>query len=314
MAQALRNSRDLAVETERFGYHRFWLAEHHNMPGIASSATALCIQNAAAATSTMRIGAGGIMLPNHAPIVIAEQFGTLEALFPGRIDLGLGRAPGGDQRVAMALRRTLIGGEDRFPQDVMELQALLAPAAPRQIVRAVPGEGSNVPLWILGSSTFGAQMAAALGLPYAFASHFAPAQMMSAIEIYRSTFQPSDQLAKPYLMLGFNIFAAPTDAEARFLATSLMQAFASLRRGIPRKLQAPDPDFESTLSESERASLGEVLSCSAIGSPETVKAALQAFIDRTQPDELILASHIYDHAARVRAYEIAAQVRTELAA
>ncbi|PZO51112.1 MAG: hypothetical protein DCF16_11875 [Alphaproteobacteria bacterium] len=314
VAQALANSRDLAIQTERFGYKRFWLAEHHNMPGIASSATALCIQNAAAATKTIRVGAGGIMLPNHAPIVIAEQFGTLEALFPGRIDLGLGRAPGGDQRVAMALRRTLVGGEDRFPQDVMELQALLAPAQPRQVVRAVPGEGANVPLWMLGSSTFGAQMAAALGLPYAFASHFAPAQMMSAIEIYRGAFQPSAQLAKPYVMLGFNIFAAPTDDEARFLATSLMQAFASLRRGIPRKLQPPDPDFESTLSEAERASLNEVLSCSAIGSPATVKAALQAFIARTQPDELILASHIYDHAARVRAYEIAAQVRAELAA
>jgi len=314
VAQALANSRDLAIQTERFGYKRFWLAEHHNMPGIASSATALCIQNAAAATKTIRVGAGGIMLLNHAPIVIAEQFGTLDALFPGRIDLGLGRAPGGDQRVAMALRRTLVGGEDRFPQDVMELQALLAPAQPRQIVRAVPGEGANVPLWMLGSSTFGAQMAAALGLPYAFASHFAPAQMMSAIEIYRSAFQPSEQLARPYVMLGFNIFAAPTDDEARFLATSLMQAFASLRRGIPRKLQPPDPAFESTLSEAERASLNEVLSCSAIGSPATVKAALQAFIARTQPDELILASHIHDHAARVRAYEIAAQVREELAA
>ena len=310
VAQALANSRDLAIQTERFGYKRFWLAEHHNMPGIASSATALCIQNAAAATKTIRVGAGGIMLPNHAPIVIAEQFGTLEALFPGRVDLGLGRAPGGDQRVAMALRRTLAGGEDRFPQDVMELQALLAPAQPRQVVRAVPGEGANVPLWMLGSSTFGAQMAAALGLPYAFASHFAPAQMMAAIEIYRSAFRPSAQLQQPYVMLGFNIFAAPTDEEALFLATSLMQAFASLRRGIPRKLQPPDPDFESTLSEAERASLDEVLSCSAIGSPATVKAALQAFIARTQPDELILASHIYDHAARRRSYEMTAGVWT----
>jgi len=313
VAQALRNSRDLAVQTERFGYHRFWLAEHHNMPGIASSATALCIQNAAAATTMMRIGAGGIMLPNHAPIVIAEQFGTLEALFPGRIDLGLGRAPGGDQRVAMALRRTLVGGEDRFPQDVMELQALLAPAAPRQVVRAVPGEGSNVPLWILGSSTFGAQMAAALGLPYAFASHFAPAQMMSAIEIYRATFQPSEQLQKPYVMLGFNIFAAPTDEEGRLLATSLMQAFASLRRGIPQRLRPPDPNFEATLSETERASLAQVLECSGIGSPATVKQSISAFIARTGADELILASHIFDHSARVRAYEIAADVRRELA-
>ncbi len=313
VSQALANSRDLAIQTERFGYNRFWLAEHHNMPGIASSATALCIQNAAAATKTIRVGAGGIMLPNHAPIVIAEQFGTLEALFPGRIDLGLGRAPGGDQRVAMALRRTLVGGEDRFPQDVMELQALLAEAEPRQIVRAVPGEGANIPLWMLGSSTFGAQLAAALGLPYAFASHFAPTQMMDAIAIYRETFRPSEQLQKPYVMLGFNIFAAPTDEEARYLSTSLMQAFASLRRGIPRKLQPPDPSFEETLSASERAQLDEVMKCSAIGGPETVKASLEAFIGRTQPDEIILASHIYDHAARVRAYEIAAEVRKELA-
>jgi luciferase family oxidoreductase group 1 len=278
------------------------------MPGIASAATALTIMNAAEATKTIRVGAGGIMLPNHAPIVIAEQFGTLEALYPGRIDLGLGRAPGGDQRVAMALRRTLVGGEDRFPQDVLELQALLAPAGPRQIVRAVPGEGSNVPLWMLGSSTFGAQLAAALGLPYAFASHFAPAQMTSAIEIYRSTFQPSAQLQKPYVMLGFNIFAAPSDEEGRLLATSLMQAFASLRRGLPRKLQPPDPSFEETLTESERAQLEQVLECSAIGAPETVKRSIEAFIARTGADELILASHIYDHAARVRAYEIVADV------
>ncbi len=310
--EALANSRDLAIQAERFGYKRFWLAEHHNMPGIASSATALCIMNAAQATKTIRVGAGGIMLPNHAPIVIAEQFGTLEALFPGRIDLGLGRAPGGDQRVAMALRRTLIGGEDRFPQDVLELQALLAPAEPRQAVRAIPGEGSNVPLWILGSSTFGAQLAAALGLPFAFASHFAPAQMMSAIEIDRTTFRPSEQLQKPYLMLGFNIFAAPTDEEGRLLATSLMQAFASLRRGIPRKLQPPDPAFEATLSESERAQLDMVMACSAIGSAQSVKASLEAFIARTKPDELILASHIYDHAARVRAYEIAADVHRQM--
>lgn len=312
VSQALRNSRDLAVNAERLGYNRFWLAEHHNMPGIASAATALTIMNAAEATKTIRVGAGGIMLPNHAPIVIAEQFGTLEALYPGRIDLGLGRAPGGDQRVAMALRRTLVGGEDRFPQDVLELQALLAPAQPRQIVRAVPGEGANVPLWILGSSTFGAQLAAALGLPFAFASHFAPAQMMSAIEIYRSTFQPSEQLQKPYVMLGFNLFAAESDEEGRVLATSLMQAFASLRRGIPRKLQPPDPAFEASLTEAERGSLQEVLNCSAIGSPETVKRSIEAFIARTGADELILASHIYDHGARVRAYEIAAEVRAAL--
>jgi luciferase family oxidoreductase group 1 len=313
VAQALRNSADLAQHAERLGYKRFWLAEHHNMPGIASSATALCIQNAAAATKTIRVGAGGIMLPNHAPIVIAEQFGTLEALFPGRIDLGLGRAPGGDQRVAMALRRTMVGGEDRFPQDVVELMTLLGPSAARQAVRAIPGEGANTPIWMLGSSTFGAQMAAALGVPFAFASHFAPAQMMSALHIYRTTFRASEQLQKPYVMLGFNIFAAPTDEEGRLLATSMMQAFASLRRGIPRRLQPPDAAFAETLSEAERAQLEQVFECSAIGSPETVKASIGAFIARTGADELILASHIYDHSARVRAYEIAAQVRAEMA-
>lgn len=312
--QALANSRDLAVQAERLGYNRFWLAEHHNMPGIASAATALTIANAAEATKTIRVGAGGIMLPNHAPITIAEQFGTLEALYPGRIDLGLGRAPGGDQRTAMALRRTLVGGEDRFPQDVLELQALLEPAEPRQAVRAVPGEGSRVPLWILGSSTFGAQLAAALGLPFAFASHFAPAQMMDAMTIYRATFRPSEQLAKPYVMLGFNIFAAPTDEEGRLLATSMMQAFASLRRGMPRRLQPPDAAFEQTLSDAERAQLEHVLSCSAIGSPASVKKSIEDFIARTNADELILASHIYDHGARVRAYEIAAAVRAEMAA
>jgi luciferase family oxidoreductase group 1 len=312
VAQALANSRDLAQHAERLGYKRFWLAEHHAMPGVASAATALTIMNAAQATKSIRVGAGGIMLPNHAPIIIAEQFGTLEALFPGRIDLGLGRAPGGDGLTARALRRTLIGGEDRFPQDVLELQALLGPSEPGQRLRAVPGESANTPLWMLGSSTFGAQLAAALGLPFAFASHFAPAQMMSAIEIYRATFRPSEQLQKPYVMLGFNIFAAPTDEEGRLLATSLMRAFASLRRGEPRRLQPPDPAFEATLSDMERAQLDQVLQCSAIGSPETVKASIAAFVARTGADELILASHIYDHAARVRAYEIAAAVRAEM--
>ena len=308
VSQALANSRDLAQHAERLGYKRFWLAEHHAMPGVASAATSLTIMNAAAATTTIRVGAGGIMLPNHAPIIIAEQFGTLEALFPGRIDLGLGRAPGGDGLTARALRRTLIGGEDRFPQDVLELQALLGPSEPGQRLRSVPGEDANTPLWILGSSTFGAQLAAALGLPFAFASHFAPAQMMSAIDIYRSTFRPSAQLQEPYVMLGFNIFAAPSDDEGRLLATSLMQAFASLRRGEPRPLQPPDPTFEQSLNDMERAQLEQVLQCSAIGSPQSVKASINAFVARTGADELILASHIYDHAARVRAYEIAADV------
>ncbi len=307
VAQALANSRDLAQHAERLGYNRFWLAEHHAMPGIASAATSLTIMNAAAATKTIRVGAGGIMLPNHAPLIIAEQFGTLEALFPGRIDLGLGRAPGGDGLTARALRRTLIGGEDRFPQDVLELQALLGPSEHGQRLRSVPGEDANTPLWILGSSTFGAQLAAALGLPFAFASHFAPAQMMSAIDIYRSSFRPSQQLQKPYVMLGFNIFAAPTDEEGRLLATSLMQAFASLRRGEPRQLQPPNAVFEQSLNEMERAQLEQVLQCSAIGSPESVRTSMNAFIARTGADELILASHIFDHAARVRAYEIAAE-------
>jgi len=311
-AQALRNSRDLAQHAERLGYKRFWLAEHHAMPGIASAATALTIANAAEATSTIRVGAGGIMLPNHAPIVIAEQFGTLEALYPGRIDLGLGRAPGGDRAVAQALRRTLIGGEDRFPQDVLELQALLGPSEPNQAVRAIPGENANVPLWILGSSTYGAQLAGLLGLPFAFASHFAPAQMMEALAVYRGRFKPSATLKEPYVMLGFNIFAAPSDDEGRLLSTSLMQAFASLRRGTPQKLQPPDPDFERGLNVSERAQLEMVLACSAIGSPRTVKRSLEDFIRRTGADELILASHIYDHSARVRAYDIAAQVRDQL--
>lgn len=313
VAQALVNSRDLAQHAERLGYKRFWLAEHHAMPGIASSATSLSIMNAAAATNTIRVGAGGIMLPNHAPMVIAEQFGTLEALFPGRVDLGLGRAPGGDRVVAQALRRTLIGGEDRFPQDVLELQALLGPSEAHQAVRAIPGENTNVPLWILGSSTYGAQLAALLGLPFAFASHFAPAQMMEAIALYRGRFKPSNTLKEPYVMLGFNIFGAPSDDEGRLLSTSLMQAFVNLRRGVPGKLQPPDADFERNLNVTERAQLEMVLACSAIGSPRTVKRSIEAFIRRTGADELILASHIYDHSARVRAYEIAAQVRDELA-
>ncbi|MFT3726896.1 MAG: LLM class flavin-dependent oxidoreductase [Terricaulis sp.] len=312
VAQALKNSADLAQACERFGFNRFWLAEHHNMPGIASSATSLAIMNAAAATKTMRIGAGGIMLPNHAPIVIAEQFGTLAALYPGRIDLGLGRAPGTDQRTAMALRRTMVGGEDRFPQDVLELQALLGPSEPRQAVRAVPGENTNVPLWILGSSLFGGQLAAALGLPFAFASHFAPAQMMDAIAIYRQTFRPSEQLKKPYVMLGYNVFAADSDEDARVLATSMMQSFVALRRGVPRALQPPDADFEAKMTEAEQAQLTGVRACSAVGAPATVKAAMDAFIKRTGADELIIASHIYDHLARVRSYEIAAQVHDEL--
>jgi luciferase family oxidoreductase group 1 len=304
-AQAFANARDLAQHAERLGYKRFWLAEHHNMPGVASAATAIVMAHVAAGTQTIRIGAGGIMLPNHAPLTIAEQFGTLAALYPGRIDLGLGRAPGTDMATARALRRTLVGGEDRFPQDVMELQAFLDDVAPGQRVQAVPGGGSKVPLWILGSSTFGAQLAAALGLPFAFASHFAPAQMMDAIALYRAHFKPSAQRDKPHVMVGFNVLAGETDEEALYLATSLMQAFVNLRRGAPGKLPAPQEGFEKTLSEAERAMLAQLLTCSSVGSPETIRRELSAFIARTQPDEVIIASQMYTHAHRVRSLEAA---------
>jgi luciferase family oxidoreductase group 1 len=308
--QALAKSLDLARHAERLGYKRFWLAEHHNMPGIASAATAVVIAHVAGGTRTIRVGAGGIMLPNHAPLMIAEQFGTLEALFPGRIDLGLGRAPGTDMATARALRRTLVGGEDRFPQDVMELQAFLDDVAPGQRAQAVPGGGSHVPLWILGSSTFGAQLAALLGLPFAFASHFAPAQMMEAIALYRAQFKASAQLDKPYVMLGFNVLAGETDEEALYLSTSLMQAFVNLRRGTPGKLPAPKEGFEKTLSEAERAMLAHVLACSSVGAPETIARELSAFIARTQPDEVIIASQMYTHAHRVRSLEAAMAARS----
>ena len=310
--QSLRNTLDLARHTESLGYLRYWLAEHHSMPGIASAATAVVIGHVACGTSRIRVGAGGIMLPNHSPLVIAEQFGTLEALFPGRIDLGLGRAPGSDQVTARALRRNLATDPDQFPHDVLELQRYLAPAAPDQQVMAVPGVGSNVPLWILGSSLFGAQVAAALGLPFAFASHFAPAMMMEAIDIYRARFRPSAQLDKPYVMLGFNVFAADTDAEARLLATSMQQAFVNLRTGRPGQLPPPAEDYASRLPPPAKAMLDEVLSCSAIGSPETVREALAAFVARTRPQELMITSQIFDHAARLRSYTITAEVRDQM--
>jgi luciferase family oxidoreductase group 1 len=312
--QALGNSLDLARHAERWGYRRFWLAEHHNMPGVASAATSVIIGHVAAGTSTIRVGAGGIMLPNHSPLVIAEQFGTLEALFPGRIDLGLGRAPGSDQVTARALRRTLAAdGVDGFPQDVLELMGYFRDAEPGARVRAIPGAGQNVPVWILGSSLYGAQLAAALGLPYAFASHFAPAMMMQAIEVYRERFEPSAQLDRPYVMLGFNVFAADTDDEARLLATSMQQAFVNLRRGRPTPLQPPVEGFENTLQPFERAMLNEVLAATAVGSLETVRAGLRSFIARTGADELMITSQIYDHAARVHSYEITAQARAALA-
>jgi luciferase family oxidoreductase group 1 len=310
--RSLRNTLDLARHAERWGYRRYWLAEHHSMPGIASAATSIVICHVASGTSTIRVGAGGIMLPNHSPLVIAEQFGTLEALFPGRIDLGLGRAPGSDQSTARALRRNLESDPDQFPQDVIELMRYLAPAEPGQRVLAIPGAGSKVPVWILGSSTFGAQVAAALGLPFAFASHFAPAMMMQAIELYRSLFRPSAQLDRPYLMLGFNIFAADSDAEAKLLATSMQQAFVNLRSGHPTQLPPPLEGYESQVPPAAKAMLADVLASSAIGSPDTVRRALLAFIDRTKPDELMMTSQIFDHAARLRSYEIAADIRKSL--
>jgi luciferase family oxidoreductase group 1 len=308
-AQSFRNTIDLSQHAESWGYHRYWLAEHHGMPGIASAATAVLIARVAAATSTIRVGAGGIMLPNHAPLVIAEQFGTLESLFPGRIDLGVGRAPGTDQTTARALRRNLSSDVDQFPQDVVELMHYFQPAKKGQMVHAVPGEGLNVPLWILGSSLFGAALAAELGLPFAFASHFAPSQLMAALAIYREHFQPSAQLDRPYVMLGFNVVAAETDDEARFLASSTQQAFVNLRSGRPSRLPAPIKDYERGLMPHEREMLEQVLSCAAIGSPRTVREGLESFIARTGADELMITCHIFSHAARLRSYEITAEVR-----
>jgi luciferase family oxidoreductase group 1 len=309
---AFRNTLDLAQHAERWGYHRFWLAEHHNMPGIASAATSVVIGHVAGGTSTIRVGSGGVMLPNHAPLVIAEQFGTLESLYPGRIDLGLGRAPGTDQRTARALRRTLEGGGgDAFPQDVMELQSYFAPVQPGQAVRAVPGAGLNVPIWLLGSSLFSAQLAAALGLPFAFASHFAPAYLMHAIEVYRQSFRPSETLEKPYLMVAMNVIAAETDDEAERLSTSLQQQFVNLRRGRPGPLQPPVDPSELIISPAEREGLDEALACSAVGSRETVRRAIERFIAATQADELMLTAQVYDHAARLRSFEIAAEIRAE---
>ncbi|MCP5152198.1 MAG: LLM class flavin-dependent oxidoreductase [Chromatiales bacterium] len=307
-AQALANTLDVARHGERWGYRRLWVAEHHNMPGIASSATAVVIGHVAAGTSTIRVGAGGVMLPNHAPLVIAEQFGTLATLFPGRIDLGLGRAPGTDQLTARALRRTLASDPDEFPRDVLELQAFLRPVEPGQAVRAVPGAGTEVPIWILGSSLYGAQLAAMLGLPYAFASHFAPGALMQALDIYRRTFRPSAQLAEPYAMVGFNVFAADDDDQARLLRSSSRQSILSMRRGRPIPLPPPRADFEEGLGQMERAMLDEAQSCSAVGGPEAVRTAIEAFVARTGADELIIASAIHDHAARLRSFEIVAEV------
>ena len=307
-SEAFAHSLDLARHAERWGYRRFWLAEHHSMPGIASAATSVVIGHVAAGTSTIRVGAGGIMLPNHSPLLIAEQFGTLAALFPGRIDLGLGRAPGSDQATMRALRRSPASG-DMFPQDVIELMSYFREAEPDQVVRAVPGAGLDVPTWILGSSLFGAQLAAALGLPYAFASHFAPTHLMQALEVYRTQFRPSAQLRQPYVMIGVNIFAAETDARARFLFSSLQQVFISLRRGRPRQLAAPVEGFDAQLMPHERQMLDEMLAYSVIGSPETVARGLESIVERTAADELMITSQIHDHAERLRSFEIVAEVR-----
>ena len=304
-AVSLRNTLDLARHAERLGYYRYWLAEHHNMVGIASAATAVVIAHVAGGTSRIRVGAGGIMLTNHSPLVIAEQFGTLESLFPGRIDLGLGRAPGTDRAAMRALRRDPLTA-DRFPQDVQELQALFAEAVPGQLVRAVPGAGLDIPIWILGSSTFGAQLAAALGLPFAFASHFAPDQLDAALELYRSGFQPSSALERPHVMVGVSLVAAESDSEAARLATSLQQQFLALQRGRPVQLQPPIDSMEALWSPLERAQVEHVLREAIIGGPDTVRQRLEAFVARTGADELMISSHIYDHAARVRSYEIVA--------
>ncbi|QOG24061.1 LLM class flavin-dependent oxidoreductase [Bradyrhizobium sp. SEMIA] len=313
-AQAFRNSLDLAQHTERWNYRRFWLAEHHNMPGIASAATAVVIGYIAGGTKTIRVGSGGIMLPNHAPLVIAEQFGTLESLYEGRIDLGLGRAPGTDQRTARALRRNLAAGAESFPRDVMELITLLGPVQPGQAVRAVPGAGLRVPVWLLGSSTYSAQLAATLGLPFAFASHFAPGELLNALNIYRSRFQPSQFLQAPYAMVGVNVFAADTDAEAQHLFTSLQQQFINLRRGSPGPLPPPVDDMDQRCSPTERSMVKESLAYSTVGSPATVESGLVRIIAETRADELIFTAQIYDHTARLRSFEIAAELVLEAAA
>ncbi|WP_298398980.1 LLM class flavin-dependent oxidoreductase [Sphingobium sp.] len=303
-ATALANAADLAAHAEALGYHRLWVAEHHGMAGIASAATAVVLAHIGQATSTIRIGAGGIMLPNHAPLLIAEQFGTLDALFPGRVDLGLGRAPGSDQRVAQAIRRNLSGGPDQFPRDVMELQAFFA-GDDRMGIQATPGAGAQVPIWILGSSLYGAQLAAMLGLPYAFASHFAPAALDEAIAIYRRDFRPSAQLKYPYVMAGYNVFAADDAEEAHLIATSMQQAFVRLRTGNPGKLQPPVAGYLDSLPMQARAMLADVLSVSRIGTQADVERDLAAFLRRTQADELILTGQIFDPAARKRSFAIA---------
>jgi len=311
-SEALRNTLALAQHAERLGYTRYWLAEHHNMPGIAIAATAVVIGHVAGGTKTIRVGSGGIMLPNHSPLVVAEQFGTLASLYPGRIDLGLGRAPGTDMLTARALRRTLEDSAEQFPQDVLELQNYFAAAQPGQHIRAVPGEGLEVPIWLLGSSLFSAQLAAMLGLPFAFASHFAPEMMRQALEIYRSRFQPSRQLDHPYAMLGANVLAADTDAEARRQFTSQQQSFINLRRGSPGQVPPPIDDIATYWSPAEKAMVERSLAVSFVGSPETVGRGLAAFIETTHPDELMITAHIHEQPARLRSIELVSKVRDSM--
>lgn len=311
-AQSFRHALNLARHVEKWGYHRYWLAEHHNIPGVASAATSVVIGHIAGGTSTIRVGSGGIMLPNHAPLVIAEQFGTLESLYPGRIDLGLGRAPGGDQITARALRRGLGSSGDTFPADVRELQSYLGPAGLGQSVRAVPGQGLNVPLYLLGSSTFSATLAAEMGLPFAFASHFAPELLHQALDIYRTQFRPSAQLDKPHAMVGVNIFAADTDEEANRLFTSLQQVFLNLIRGRPTQLQPPVDDINQLWNPVEAAQVDRMTRCSAVGGPDTFRAQIESLLHETRADEIIATAHIHDQQARLRSFEIAAGVFEDL--
>jgi luciferase family oxidoreductase group 1 len=311
-AQALRNSLDLAQHAERWGYLRYWLAEHHGMPGIASAATSVVIGHIAGGTTSMRVGAGGVMLPNHAPLVIAEQFGTLASLYPGRIDLGLGRAPGTDQATALALRRDLHSGGDDFPEQLTELQGYFSAGKPGQKIRAVPGAGLDVPIWLLGSSLFSARLAAQRGLPFAFAAHFAPADLMEALAIYRSEFRPSPALAHPYAMIGVNVLAAESDAAGRRLFSSQQQAFALLLRGTPSQVPPPIDDIDTFWSPSEKAGAQRMLGFAVVGSPETVERGLRQRIDQTKADELILTGHVYSHADRLRSYQIVSEIRAQL--
>jgi luciferase family oxidoreductase group 1 len=306
---SFHNSLDLAQHVERWGYRRFWLAEHHNMAGIASSSTVVLIGYIAGGTSTIRVGSGGIMLPNHAPLVVAEQFGTLASLYPGRIDLGLGRAPGTDQQTAQALRRNLMGSVNEFPDNVAELMRYLSPDNRRSPVRAIPGEGLDIPIWLLGSSTFGAQLAGILGRPFVFASHFAPTYLHEALRLYRESFQPSEDLQEPYAVVAINAVVADTDAEAQHLATSLYASFLNVIRGTSNLLQPPVDDLDSLWDGSEKYAVHQMLRYSYIGSPATVKEGLESLLKTTRADELMVSSHIYDHAARLRSYELLAELK-----